>query len=70
MTAFTTNTLADLNSRGRRMVRAQEANDAAVWRLIDGLPALLFRRTDDPVRTLEKAARREAARRTVDGLLR
>jgi hypothetical protein len=67
MTTFNTNT--DLNARGRQMLKAREAAETQVWRLVDLLPAL-FTRTAPNDREIAKAARREAARRAVDNLLR
>ena len=68
MTTFNTNT--DINSRGRKMIKAREAAETQVWRLIDLLPALFTRTAPDGQKELDKAARREAARRSVDNLLR
>jgi hypothetical protein len=68
MTTFNTNT--DINARGRKMIKAREAAEAQVWRLVDLLPALFTRTAPDGQKELEKAARREAARRAVDNLLR
>jgi hypothetical protein len=70
MTTFTTNT-ADLNARGRRLLKAQEAADTQVWRLTDLIPMALARFVaPDPLREIDRAARREAARRSVDNLMR
>jgi hypothetical protein len=68
MTTFNTNT--DLNARGRQMMKAREAAETEVWRLVDLLPALFTRTASDGQKELEKAARREAARRAVDNLMR
>jgi hypothetical protein len=68
MTTFNTNT--DINARGRKMIKARETAEMQVWRLIDLLPALFTRTAPDGQKELEKAARREAARRAVDNLLR
>jgi hypothetical protein len=68
MTTFNTNT--DLNARGRQMLKAREAAETQVWRLVDLLPALVARMAPNPEREIAKAARREAARRAVDNLLR
>jgi hypothetical protein len=68
MTTFNTNT--DLNARGRQMMKAREAAESQVWRLVDLLPAVFTRSAPDGRKELEKAARREAARRAVDNLLR
>jgi hypothetical protein len=68
MTTFNTNT--DINARGRKMIKAREAAEMQVWRLVDLLPALFTRTVPDGQKELEKAARREAARRAVDNLLR
>jgi hypothetical protein len=72
MTTFNTNTdlNADLNARGRQMMKAREAAETQVWRLVDLLPALFTRTAPDGQREMAKAARREAARRNVDNLLR
>lgn len=71
MTTFDTNAnTADLNARGRRLLRARDATDAQVWRLTDLIPVAFARFvTPDPVETIAKAERREAARRAVDTLL-
>jgi hypothetical protein len=68
MTTFNTNT--DINARGRQMMKAREAAETQVWRLVDLLPALFTRTAPDGRAELAKAARREAARRNVDNLLR
>jgi len=68
MTTFNTNT--DINARGRQMMKAHEAAERQVWRLIDLLPTLFTRIAPDGQKELETAARREAARRSVDKLLR
>jgi hypothetical protein len=68
MTTFNTNT--DLNARGRRMQTAREAAETRVWRLADMLPTMVIRTATDGREELAKAARREAARRAVDNLLR
>jgi len=68
MTTFNTNT--DLNARGRQMMKAREAAEAQFRRLVDLLPALFTRTAPDGQKELERAARREAARRSVENLLR
>jgi len=68
MTTLNTNT--DLNARGRQMMKARQAAETQVWRMIDMLPALFTRTAPDWQKELAKAARREAARRSVDNLLR
>ena len=68
MTTFNTNT--DLSARGRQMQKVLETAQAQVWRLIDSLPQLFARTASDGQDELDKAARREAARRAVDNLLR
>jgi hypothetical protein len=68
MTTFTTNT--DLNARGRQMQKAREKAEAQVWRLTDLIPTYFSRHALDPEAEIAKAARREAARRAVDNLLR
>jgi hypothetical protein len=68
MTTFTTNT--DLNARGTQMLKARETAETQVWRMVDLLPALFTRTVPDGDKALAKAARREAARRSVDNLLR
>ncbi|GEM_PF-6508244 len=68
MTTLNTNT--DLNARGRQMMKARQAAETQVWRMIDMLPALFTRTAPDGQKELERAARREAARRSVDNLLR
>ena len=68
MTTFNTNT--DLSARGRQMQKARETAQTQVWRLIDSLPQLYARTASDGQDELDKAARREAARRAVDNLLR
>ncbi|MCU4654465.1 hypothetical protein N8I71_16615 [Roseibacterium sp. SDUM158016] len=68
MTTFNTNT--DLNARGRQMQKAREAAETQVWRLVDMIPAFFARTAPDGRKELEKTARREAARRSVDNLLR
>jgi hypothetical protein len=68
MTTFNTNT--DLNARARQMIKAREAAETQVWRLVDLLPALFARTASDGQKETEKAARREAARRAVDNLMR
>jgi len=68
MTTLNTNT--DLNARGRQMMKARQAAETQVWRMIDMLPALFTRTAPDGQKELAKAARREAARRSVDNLLR
>lgn len=68
MTTFTTNT--DLNARGRRLMETRKEAEARVWRILDHLPALFARRPVDPAETIARAERREAARRSVDNLLR
>jgi hypothetical protein len=68
MTTFNTNT--DLNARGRQMMKAREAAETQVWRLVDLLPALFTRTAPDGQKELERAARHEAARRSVDDLMR
>jgi homospermidine synthase len=68
MTTFTTNT--DLNARGTQMLKARETAETQVWRMVDLLPALFTRTAPDGDKALAKAARREAARRSVDNLLR
>lgn len=71
MTTFSTDTRTDLNARGRRMQKARQMAEAQVWRLTDLIPALWARSTAlDPEREIAKAARREAARRAADNLLR
>lgn len=70
MTTFNTNTNTDLNARGRQVQKAVEAAETQVWRLLDGLPALFTRKAPNPEHEIERAARREAARRAVDNLLR
>jgi hypothetical protein len=70
MTTFSTNPLADINSRGRRMLKAQEDAAAHVWRLTDLIPQGFARfAAPDPQRALARAERREAARRAADSLL-
>ena len=68
MTTFNTNT--DRNAPRRWMETAAAAVATPVRRLADRLAAHLTRMAPTPERTLEKAARREAARRAVDNLLR
>jgi hypothetical protein len=68
MTTFNTNT--DLNARGRQILKARETAETQVWRLVDMLPAMLARTAPDGREELQKAARREAHRRSVDNLLR
>lgn len=72
MTTFNTNTNTntDLNARGRRMMRARAAAETQIRRLADLLPARFARTAPDGQKELERAARREAARRNVDNLLR
>ena len=62
-------TYTDLNARGRQMQKAREVAETQVWRLVDSLPALFARMAPNPQREIAKAARREAARRAVDGSL-
>jgi hypothetical protein len=45
MTTFNTNT--DINARGRQMMKAREAAETQVWRLVDLLPALFTRTAPD-----------------------
>jgi len=68
MTTFNTN--SELNARGRQMMKARDLVEAQVWRLVDLLPAVFTRSAPDGQTELEKIARREAARRAVDNLLR
>jgi len=68
MTTFNTNT--EINARGRQMMKNRDLAKAQVWRLVDLLAALFTRPAPDGQKELEKAARREAARRAVDNLLR
>jgi len=68
MTTFATNT--GLNARGRRLTESSKHVKARVCRRLDGLSAIMTRRTFDPLLELAKAERREAARRAVDNLLR
>jgi hypothetical protein len=68
MTTFNTNT--DLNARGRQMLKAREAAETQVWRLVDMIPAVFARTAPDGREELAKAARREAHRRSVDNLMR
>lgn len=69
MTTFDINT-ADLNARGLRLLKARDAADAQVWRLTDLIPMAFARFVaPDPVETIARAARREAARRAADNLL-
>lgn len=70
MTTFNTNSNTDLNARGRQMMKALEAAETQVWHLVDVLPALFTRTALDGQKELEKATRREAARRAVDNLMR
>ncbi len=74
MTTFSTNTHADLhadlNARGRQMLKNQAQADAQVWSLTDMISAFVVRMRPDPEQEIAKAARREAARRAVDNLLR
>ena len=61
---------AHLNARDGRLLKAQDAADAQVWRLSD-LIAMAFARfvAPGPVETIAKVERREAARQAVDNLL-
>jgi hypothetical protein len=68
MTTFNTNT--EINARGRQMMKVRDAAKMQIWRLIDLLSALFTRTAPDGQKELEKAARREAARRAVDNLIR
>lgn len=70
MTTFSTNTRTDLNARGRQLAETRIRVEQQVWRLIQQLPAHFIRKPVDPVAELEKAQRREAARRAADNLLR
>lgn len=68
MTTFNTNT--DLNIRSHTMLKARDLAAAQVGRLSDVISAAMARMRCDPAEALAKAARREAARRAVDTLLR
>jgi len=68
MTTFATDTSP--KSLGRQMQKAREMVEAQLWRLTAAVPALLMRMRPDPGELIAKAARREAARRAVDNLLR
>ena len=74
MTTFSTNTHADLNTdlnaRGLQLLKDRERAEAHVWRLTDMISAFVVRMRPDPEQEIAKAARREAARRAVDNLLR
>jgi hypothetical protein len=52
------------------MMKTRGLAEAQVWRLVDLLPALFTRTAPDWQKELERAERREAARRAVDKLLR
>lgn len=68
MTTFDTRT--DLNARGRRMPEARETAESRARRLIESLPSLLTRNAPDGRGELARAARRKAAPRAVDNLMR
>jgi len=70
MTSFTTNARTDLNIRGHRMRKARETAESQVWRLTDLIPTLVAGIPPHAEEAIAKAARREAARRSVDNLLR
>lgn len=70
MTTYNTNLTSDLNARGRQMQKARHVAEVQVWRLTDLIPALWARTALDPQQEIAKAARREAARRAADNLLR
>ncbi len=61
---------SDLNTRGQRLARLRETSEHQVWRLLERLPTPFARHDIDHVEEIAKAARREAARRAVDNLLR
>jgi hypothetical protein len=59
MTTFNTNT--DLNARGRQMMKAREAAETQVWRLVDLLPALFARTAPDGAKWRRPPAARPPA---------
>lgn len=68
MTTFNTNT--NLNSRNCQLIKARAATESQVWWIVQGLTALFTLRAVDPAEAIAKVERREAARRSVDNLLR
>lgn len=68
MATFNTNT--DLTTRHHQMHVAGEMSKARVWTLISLIRPFTANMQPNPEREIAKAARREAARRRVDNLLR
>jgi hypothetical protein len=63
-------TPANLNARGRRLLKAQDTANAQIWCLTHLISLAVARFvTPDPAREIVKVERREAARRAVDNLL-
>lgn len=68
MATFNTNT--DLSTRDHQMHAAGEIAKAQLWTLTNLIRTFTTRIQPNPEREIAKAARREAARRRVDNLLR